>query len=130
MQMKRVRIICTIAKYQAIASSLLQNEFFFVRIRLSVYEPGVELARATRNFFKDHIDGLIGDNRARVDLAEQGVIPRRSWWRDPLGLVVLVFVFHNDTQTRVGNPLFGRAQDPYAWLVHFNDRVHPLAGTQ
>src|SRR5258708_30456380 len=51
MQMKRMCIIRAVAKHQPVASSLLQYELTLVGIRLSVYQPGIELARSAGNFF-------------------------------------------------------------------------------
>src|ERR1700733_1869848 len=115
--MERVRIVCAVAKDQAGTSSLLQNELAFVRVGLSIYQPGVELTRTARDLFENHFDGLVRRNRSLADLAENGVVPGHLGWHHPLGLTVLVFVFHDDAQPGVANSLLRGAQDPYPRLV-------------
>src|ERR1700733_7222431 len=114
--MERVRIVCAVAKDEAVTSSLLQNELAFVRVGLSIYQPGVELTRTTRDLFENHFDGLVRRNRIFADFAEDGVVPRSLGGHHPLGLTVLVFVFHDDTQPSVANSLLRGAQDPYPRL--------------
>src|ERR1700731_2491178 len=79
-----------------------------VRIGFSVYQPGVELARAAGNLFENHLDGLVGDYRVIVDLAKKGVVPGGPR-RHPLRLPMLVFIFHDHTQPSVADSLFRRS---------------------
>src|ERR1700729_2928426 len=115
-QMQGVCIICAVTKDQTVTSSLLQEEFTLVRIGFSVDQPGVELTGAAGDLLENHLDGLVRRYRVLVDFAENGVVPDGSRGH-PLGLAVLVLIFHDHTQPSVPDSLFCRAQDPYSRLV-------------
>ena len=78
MQMQGVGVIRAVAKNQAVASSLLQHEFPFVRVGLPIHQPGIELARPSRNLLEDHLDRLVRGNSRLADLAKDRVVPGSS----------------------------------------------------
>src|SRR5205807_1284177 len=84
---------------EPIASSALgRKQRVCIRPGFAVESPTIVTATAPRNLFENKLDALVRLGHRSI-IAEDCVVPRRSRWREPLRLTVLVRVFDNNTKS-------------------------------
>src|ERR1022692_2097525 len=125
-------IAAIVVEEEPVPFALLQPQLCDIWKRLTVDRPMVEVFLVTGNFADQHFEPKIGFGR-RMIVREHGVVPwaapriRRLL---PLRVAGHASILHHHAHAHFAFFFVYRAENPHAWILHFDNRIDALANVQ
>src|SRR5580704_3770830 len=99
-------------------------------IRNSIDRPTIKTLFGGIVFRERHIEGVVGSGSRRTNFAETRVIPAKRLGWQPSGFPLLARVFDDDAHAVIAIVVGQISHDPYARMIHLNNRRNPLRSSK